>query len=226
MKLLVLRPEPGASETAARASEVGLEVVVAPLFSITPVAAEPVDPANYDAVLLTSANGARFAPGGLTGLRCFAVGEATAAAARAAGFAEVETGPSDGEAALEAVASSGARRVLHLCGRHHKLLSHPEVRLDRRIVYASDPVAPPPRISGPAVALVHSPRAGARLTEIAEDKGSILIAAISEAAAAAAGDGWRVKAVAGRPRDAALLELAVQLCNHGRVTAREAPDGL
>ena len=89
MKLLILRPEPGASETAARAKAIGLEPVVAPLFEIIGVAGPPVEPGRFEAVLLTSANGARHAPAGLTVLPCFAVGERTAAAARSAGFGEV-----------------------------------------------------------------------------------------------------------------------------------------
>lgn len=225
MKLLVLRPEPGASETAARAREAGLDPVVAPLFAVIGVQARPIDARQHEAVLLTSANGARFAPPGLTALPCFAVGEASATAATAAGFVDIRTGPSDGQAALEMVARSGARRALHLCGLHHKALSHPDVPVDRHIVYASVPLDPP-RLAGPVVALIHSPRAGARFAELAQDKGSILIAAISEAAARAAGEGWRLKAVAKEPRDAALLELAAKLCNTAAETATEGEHGI
>ena len=59
--MLILRPQPGADETAARARTLGLEPVVAPLFTIRPLAWEPPDPAEFDAVLLTSANAARHA---------------------------------------------------------------------------------------------------------------------------------------------------------------------
>lgn len=225
MKLLVLRPEPGASETAARARHAGLDPVVMPLFAIRAVDASLPEGGRYDAVLVTSANGARFAPPGLPALPCFTVGEASAAAARDAGFADVRTGPSDGEAALRLLAGSGARRALHLCGRHHRTLDHPSVSVDRLVVYSSEPLDPP-RLAGPAVAMVHSPRAGARLAEIAKEKGSILIAAISEAAAAAVGEGWRSKSVAAAPRDAALLELAAQLCNHAAETARNGEYGI
>lgn len=225
MKVLVLRPEPGASETAARARAAGLDPFVAPLFSITGVAAEAVTPDAYDAILLTSANGARFAPPGLGAIPCYAVGEATAAAARAAGFAVVCSGPSDGAAAVALMARNGVQGALHLCGRDHLTLSHPDIRLDRLVVYASEALPAPP-LAGPAVALVHSPRAGARLAQLAQDKGTILIAAISDAAACAAGEGWRLKAVAKAPRDAALLELAAALCKYASETAREAQDGV
>ena len=57
--VLVLRPEPGAGETAARARALGLEPIVAPLFAVRPIAWAAPDPAAYDAVMLTSANAAR-----------------------------------------------------------------------------------------------------------------------------------------------------------------------
>ncbi|MEA3064722.1 MAG: hypothetical protein QOJ27_1168, partial [Sphingomonadales bacterium] len=47
---------------------------------------------------------------------------------------------------------------------------------------------------------------------LAAGKGSIRVAAISAAAAEAAGEGWAAKAVAAAPRDQALLELAAKLC--------------
>jgi len=48
------------------------------------------------------------------------------------------------------------------------------------------------------------------------DRSSVSVIAISPAAAQAAGDGWALKAVAAAPRDEALLELAVKLCNNPR----------
>lgn len=213
MRLLVLRPEPGASETAARARALGLEPVVAPLFAIEGVEAPSVDPAGYDAVLLTSANGARHAPAGLTGLPCFAVGESTAAAARAAGFGEVRTGPGDGAAAAAMMARAGVKRALHPCGLEHLAVEAAGVAIERLVVYSAVALPRGP-LEGPAVALVHSARAGARLAELTADRGAIAIAAISAAAAQAAGEGWAARAVAAAPRDQALLELAAKLCNH------------
>ena len=87
--LLVLRPEPGASATVKRARELGLEPVAAPLFEIEPLPWEAPEPGGFDALLLTSANAVRH--GGsklakLRGLRVYAVGDATAEAARESGF--------------------------------------------------------------------------------------------------------------------------------------------
>jgi uroporphyrinogen-III synthase len=218
--LLILRPEPGASETAARARAMGLEPVVAPLFAITGLAAPPVEPGRFEAVLLTSANGARHAPAGLTGLPCFAVGESTAAAARAAGFGDVRTGPWDGAAAAAMMAAAGVAKALHPCGRDHLAIVAQGVEIERRIVYSAEPVARE-RFEGPAVAMIHSARAGARFAELAGGKARISIAAISPAAAEAAGEGWAAKAVAETPRDQALLELAAKLCNHGPDVVRD-----
>jgi uroporphyrinogen-III synthase len=225
VKLLVLRPEPGASETAARALEMGLEPVVAPLFAIRPLAAAAVEAERYDAVLLTSANGARHAPSGATALPCFAVGEGTAAAARSAGFEDVRTGSSDGAAAAALMAGTGVRRALHLCGVEHLAVECPGVEIERRAVYSAEPLRRE-AFAGPAVALIHSPRAGARFAELAGDKAGIAIAAISAAAAAAAGEGWAAKAVAAAPRDHALLELAAKLCNSDGEAAKDGGDGL
>jgi uroporphyrinogen-III synthase len=225
VKLLILRPEPGASETAARAREMGLTPVVAPLFAIEGLDPGPVDATGYDAVLLTSANGARHAPAGLTGLPCFAVGDGTASAARRAGFADVRIGPGDGGGATAMIAAAGLGRVLHLCGREHLPVERSGVAIERRVVYAAEPTAPE-RFEGPAVAMIHSPRAGARFAQIVQDRSSIALAAISAAAAEAAGDGWAAKAVAAAPRDQALLELAAKLCNTGAEGTRDGGDGL
>lgn len=225
MRLLVLRPEPGASETAARARQLGLEPVVAPLFAIRPEPGPPVEADRFDAVLLTSANGARHAPPGLTRLPCFAVGERTETAARAAGFVDVRAGPSDGEAAAAMMAAAGIRRALHLCGRDHVALRRPGVVIERRVVYAAEPLAREP-FDGPAVAMIHSARAGALFAGLAPDRSRIAVAAISAAAAAAAGEGWAAKAVAAAPRDEALLELAAKLCNYGFRAAKDGGDGL
>jgi uroporphyrinogen-III synthase len=74
---------------------------------------------------------------------------------------------------------------------------------------------PAPDLGGAAgsVALIHSPRAGQRFAEVIRDKAGIAVAAISQAAAEAAGSGWERVEAADRPSDDALLALAAQLCN-------------
>jgi uroporphyrinogen-III synthase len=202
----------------------GLEPVVAPLFTINPVDWDPPEPEAFDAVLLTSTHAARrMQAGPLTSLPCYTAGEATAYAARDAGFADVRTGPSDGEAALALARRDGRSRVLHPCGRDHIAL--PDV--DRRIVYAADaagtlPKAADEALAAGAVALLHSPRAAALFAGLVDDRRRVRLALISPAAAAAAGEGWAEKAVAARPRDEALLEVAAKLCNIAAGDAKQA----
>jgi uroporphyrinogen-III synthase len=228
-RVLILRPQPGADESAARARALGLEPVVAPLFSVQPVAWElPEGP--FEAVLVTSANGARHGlRPQLAHLPCYAVGEATAEAARAVGARKVVTGRSDGAAAVALMAPAGVKRALHLCGREHIALSHPQVSLERRIVYAAEAaeaLSPAARqaLDARAVALLHSPRAAALFASLVPTRSHLRIAAISPAAAAAAGSGWAEVHIAAEPRDQALLELAARLCKTAlsQTTKRDA----
>ena len=117
--VLILRPQPGADETAARARAIGLDPVVAPLFTMRPLAWQAPNPADFDAVMLTSANATRFGGDALTpflGLPCFVVGEATTGAAREAGFRDIRTGPGDGAALVGMLGAAGVRAAFHPCG--------------------------------------------------------------------------------------------------------------
>ena len=124
LRVLVTRPEPGASETARRLEVLGFAPVVLPL---SQTRALPVDvaviPENVDAVAVTSANALRHAPQNVLAMlaktRCHAVGGKTASAARQAGFSQVIEGPGDaaGLAALLAEDRTGAKTIVYLCGR-------------------------------------------------------------------------------------------------------------
>lgn len=209
-KLLLLRPEPGLSASAMRARQMGLEVIACPLFRIEPVAWEAPEPALYDALLLTSANALRCGGPGLAALKALpvhAVGAATADAARQAGFELASIGEGNvGDLLAKLPATT---RLLHLTGEDHR-----ESGRDRRIVYRSALIDEPglPPLDGLVVA-VHSPRAGARLAELAERRGRTAIAAISGVAAEAAGAGWERVQAAEQPNDSSLLALAVLLCH-------------
>ena len=210
-QLLILRPEPGATSSAQRARALGLEPHVCPLFAIEPVAWNVQDPAQFDALLLTSANAPRHAGPGLAALAhlpVVAVGEATARAARAAGLAVVDVGEGDAASLLSAV--PGTRRLLHLAGEHR---GEPGPMVEAVTVYRAVAVVNPdlPDVTGMVVA-VHSPRAGARLAELARERGHTRVAAISEAAARASGPGWETLSWPAEPTDRALLALVVLLC--------------
>lgn len=225
--VLILRPEPGAGVTAARARARGLTPAIAPLFEVRPLAWEPPEATRFDAMMLTSANAPRHAGPALAlyaDLPCFAVGEATAAEARRQGLRDVRSGPADAAALVEAMAAAGIARALHLCGRDHVPVSRAGPAVEPCPVYAAEAVPQLPAASldalgGGALVLVHSPRAGdcfGRLADAAAlGRDEIALAAISPAAAAAAGPGWRSTAIAPVPRDEALLELAEKLCKTG-----------
>lgn len=215
-RVLVLRPEPGASATVERAREHGLDAVAVPLFRVEPVEWRAPEAAGFDGLLLTSANAVRH--GGnqlqsLRGLKAYAVGEATATAAREAGFDIEATGDAGVDRLLGSIA--GELRLLQLCGADRRQPRHARQAITSIVVYRSEPIEAP-GLSAPSggIALVHSPRAGARLAELIDDRASVTIAAISEAAADAVGAGWKLIDVAERPTDEALLALAARLCNN------------
>jgi uroporphyrinogen-III synthase len=215
-RVIVLRPEPGASETVRRARELGLDAAAIPLFEIEPIAWSPPDPAQFDALLLTSANAIRHGGAGLAvlrGLAVHAVGEATAEAAREAGFKIAAVGDSGVDALLSSI--DPGQWLLHPCGEDRTAPTANRHRITALRIYRSPPIASPgalTELSG-AVVLVHSPRAGRRLAELILDRSAIAVAAISPAAAAAVGEGWSSVEAAERPSDDALLEIAIRLCN-------------
>lgn len=233
--VLILRPQPGADETAARARARGLEPVVAPLFTVRPLDWMPPPADAFDAILFTSGNAARHGGEGLAGFRgkpCYAVGEATASAVSEGGFGHVRTGPSDGAAVVEMMARDGIRRAFHPTSPQASPLSAAGVEIVDEPVYTSEPES---RLSDVAVAavhagavvLLHSPRAAEAFAErIGERRAQTRIAAISDAAAAAAGSGWSGVGVALEPRDEALLSAADELAEAAaseRNVARPAP---
>lgn len=105
MRVLITRPESRAGGTVAKLEELGHEVVSFPLFSPVhdPVAARAGLAVPHAAIAVTSAEAVRgleqlgpaLAPHLAT--RVFAVGRATADAARAAGFTTVETSAGSGQ---------------------------------------------------------------------------------------------------------------------------------
>ena len=213
--LLVLRPEPGASATVARAKQKGLDAVAVPLFTTEAIPWEAPDPGSFDGLLITSANAIRFAGEKLQSLRSlqiYAVGEATAEAAREAGFGIAATGESAVDRLLSSIEPD--LRLLHLCGVDRREPDGAAQQITPVPVYSASAIDSPV-LSGTkgAVALVHSPRAGRRFAELVGDKSGTTIVAISDAAAEAAGAGWVRIEVAEDPTDEAMLALAARLCN-------------
>lgn len=219
--LVILRPEPGASGTAAAAETVGLHVRKMPLFEVRPLDWHAPDATAFDALLLTSANACRCGGAQLDSLRALpahCVGEATAAAARNAGFTVASVGAAGVDSLLGSLPSN--LRLLHLCGADRRQLAQASQRIEQVAVYEAAELPMPQdlgRIEGSVVA-IHSPRAGKRLRTVCEKAGiarrSIAVAAISSEAADAAGEGWQAVRAAAQPNDAALLAIASDLCNN------------
>lgn len=215
----VLRPQPGAGRTAERARMRGLEVLVRPLFGVRPIEWRPPDPSGFDALLLTSAAALRHAGPGLEQVRrlpVVAVGPETAAVATRAGLQVAIRGEGGADDALLLARASGLNRLLHLAGRE-RMPDAPGV--DPLVVYASEELPVEPGWTRTLavenqVALLHSPRAAARVAELVCRDGTsrerIMLAALSPAILAAAGGGWRSALASPRPTDDALLDLAAQ----------------
>ena len=94
MRLLVTRPESDAERTAAALRQRGHVAVTAPLLRIEPILDAPIDTQPWGAILVTSANAAaglalHDRKSALLDIPVFAVGDRSAEAMRAAGFAKV-----------------------------------------------------------------------------------------------------------------------------------------
>ena len=121
VRVLVTRPEPGASRTARRLEALGFQPVLLPLTETRPLPVETSIGADAVAVAVTSANAVRHAPraliASLAELPCHAVGKRTAEACRAAGFLAVTEGPGDAEALADLIAGGVAgKAIVYLCG--------------------------------------------------------------------------------------------------------------
>lgn len=93
--ILVTRQEPDASATVARLATLGWEGIAAPLLAIEAVPARLPPAGAVQAVILGSINAVRHLPKRFRARPLLAVGDATAEAARAAGFAHVESAAGD-----------------------------------------------------------------------------------------------------------------------------------
>jgi uroporphyrinogen-III synthase len=117
--VLVTRPD--SSGTARRLHALGHRPVLLPLSRVVELEPGPNrNPAAVRAVAATSANALRFCSPALLdamkGKPCFAVGEATARAAREKGFSRIQVGEGDVQALAERIGPHAAP-LLYLCGR-------------------------------------------------------------------------------------------------------------
>ncbi|MCO6386984.1 uroporphyrinogen-III synthase [Aliihoeflea sp. 40Bstr573] len=225
-RVLVTRPEPGASATAARLIERGFEPVILPLTEIVPL--RPAElPDGIDAIVATSANAFRHAPAAfMEKLRDLPLHVVGARTAKAAGRDVALVAP-DARALSQALAGRLAARshVVHLTGR----VRRPELKLalqaqGHRVteieLYDARAVELAPDETGTKlgpeplwVALVYSQRGGEILDRIAAEAQSsfqtTVFVCISAEAAAGLKD--RQIAVAAMPDEAGMLAKLAEL---------------
>lgn len=194
-RVWVTRAEPGAARTADRLTALGFTPIIAPLLTLAPLPealhAAP-DPAAVAALALTSPNGVEaFAPliPRFRDHPVFAVGDATAEAARAAGFADVRSASGDIHALARLIAAEAPPGPLLAPGAREPAGDLPALLPDRPVqrlpVYAAFETHAPAPEPFDAV-MLHSPRAARALASDlprAASSGSIAIC-ISEAASA------------------------------------------
>jgi uroporphyrinogen-III synthase len=251
MQAIVTRPSGAGPGLAAALAARGIGAISAPVLEIHCRDDGPLDLAEVQAVLCTSANGVR-ALARLAGERrvpLYAVGEATAAQARAEGFSTVFAAAGD-VAALARLAATRLRpehgRLIHAAGSEVAgdlvgTLGRLGFDIARATVYEARPAA----VLDPAAvralragevgfALFFSPRTGkifARLaTAAALAPCCAAVAALSISAAADAELGalpWRQRRIAERPTEAALIaaldRLLAEPSTHRAATDRIGP---
>jgi uroporphyrinogen-III synthase len=194
-RVWITRAQPGAARTAARLTALGFEPVVAPLLTIRPLPdalnAAP-DFATVVALAFTSPNGVTAFAALTPDLRdrpVFAVGDATAEAARAAGFAEARSASGDIHALARLISVSAIDGLILAPGAREPAGDLPALLPGRDIrrlpVYAAEETDAAAPADFDAV-LLHSPRAARAFASIAtpEIAANRLAVCISAAAAA------------------------------------------
>src|SRR5271168_4100404 len=187
LRALVTRPREEAESLIPALATRGIEAVVEPLIGIHYQATQGLDLNGVQAILCTSANGVRALAraSGERGVPLLAVGDATAAGARAEGFGSVESAGGDvGDLARLAAARLRPRDgpLLHVAGnvvagdlvgllRAHGFTVERRVLYEARATAALSPAAVDSLRAGAiAFALFFSPRTAeifARLADVA-----------------------------------------------------------
>ena len=218
MKVLIIRPQPGADATARRFAAAGYAPVLMPLFAIEHLPPPSVSVDGYDAIVLTSGNAARAARGFLENARdtpIYAVGSATASALAHLSLPVAATGSSGVEALVGVAAADGHTKLLWLAGEDHSTVPQiAGVHIDIAVVYRSAVLKTPAHFAAQVelcdAVILHSSRAAAHFADLCDAGGlsrsKITLATFSNAIAQSAGDGWAQIIVAASPNDAALMD--------------------
>lgn len=214
MRVWITRTRPGADRTAERVQALGHAPVTAPVLEVRRLSPD-LDLGGVAALAFTSANGAdAFAAlSPRRDLPVYAVGAATARAARTAGFTDVRVAAGDVARLGDLVAlTRPAGAVLHAAGEPRAgdlegALARVGVEARTVVVYETRPAppAPPPACEA---ALVHSPHAARVLAERLDPRTAPALLCLSPAVAAPlAAAGFARLRPAPEPTDDALLAL-------------------
>ena len=170
MRLIVTRPAEDAALLCRRLEAAGHEPIVSPLLDIRRLAELAIPPRDYQAVLITSANGARALAGRpeierLKAAVAFVVGPWSAEAARKAGFGQAEEAGGD-VAMLARLAVARLRPqdgpLIYISGAVTagdltSILAASSFEVDRVVAYEARPAEALPE---PCVAALEAGRAG------------------------------------------------------------------
>jgi uroporphyrinogen-III synthase len=222
MRVAITRALPEALNTAARVQALGHDALLAPLLRFEPMAFD-TNVSGAQALLFTSSTGVRaYASGaGARDVPVLAVGDITADAARAAGFADVRSADGDVEklSALVSASLDPARgKLIHISGAHvagdlAARLTKAGYTIERRIAYDARAATtlPAPFTEKLDLALFHSPRAADTFVTLGAPNSAQMVAAcLSQTVAdAAARATWARIIVAPKPREDALLAAAL-----------------
>lgn len=227
MRIWITRAEPEASATADRLRALGHEPLVAPVLEVRPAPGPGPDLQGVAALAFTSRNGVRAfaALSPERALPAFAVGEATARAAREAGFARVESADGDVGALarlIAAGASSLTGPVLYLApeepaGDLVADLASRGVAARAWTAYRTQALELPPAAAAALAngaldaVLAHSARAARRLADYPELRRAAprldLFCISEQAGAPLAALGFRRRLAAATPTETSLLDL-------------------
>lgn len=249
MHILITRPQEDAADLAATLAARGIESTVEPLLAIRPEAAPVIALEGVQALLFTSANGIRgfAAAQPRRDLKVFTVGDNSAAVARAAGFAQVESAAGDIESLARLVTDRLHPRdgkLLHaagatLAGDLRGQLQAAGFVVERVVVYHAEPVtALSPstvmnlRLGGIDAVALYSPRTGRLFKQLwrqgGDDAGLAGVTALCLSGAVAQeidGLGWERVAIAETPDRAGMLTLVEREMRRGDTVMAETSEG-
>lgn len=194
-RVWITRAQPGADRTAERLAASGFDPVVAPLLAVRPLPGALAAAPDFDAVqalAFTSPNGVAAFAALTPGLRdrpVFAVGDATAHAARAAGFADPRSAAGDIHALARLIATQAPNGLILAPGPREPAGDLSALLPGRRVAVLPVYEAVETGASAPDAydaLLIHSPRAARALAATFSSAAAVgrTAVAISDAAAA------------------------------------------